>query len=64
MLPNVGREAFPTATKQHVEVSDLGGKQRELVSMNCPKCGAQMQKPGDQGGSMWVCYSCGTVVQS
>ena len=32
--------------------------------MNCPKCGAQMQKPGDQGGSMWVCYTCGTVVQS
>ena len=32
--------------------------------MNCPKCGAQMQKPGDQGGSMWVCYGCGNMEQS
>lgn len=32
--------------------------------MNCPKCGHQMTKPGDQGGSMWFCGNCGNLEQS
>ncbi|NYE11433.1 hypothetical protein BJ999_001729 [Actinomadura citrea] len=32
--------------------------------VNGKVCGGQMFKPGNQGGSMWLCGTCGAVKQS